>query len=156
MSIAVGHINLHDGAGAWGSRTSDFTSTVVMCNCTNAHEVYVGKSSGSGVNNFTVKNSTFAGTGDGSKSHICAVKSNNPGTVLVEGCAFTGIAGPVNCSNDGPGTQTLTVKDCTFTDCSVAGSKDWDATAATYCAPIRAEAKAGADTTLAVDGCEFV
>ena len=148
--------NLHDGAGAWGSRTSDFTSTVVMCNCTNAHEVYVGKSSGSGVNNFTVKNSTFAGTGDGSKSHMCAVKSNNPGTVLVEGCAFTGIAGPVNCSNDGPGTQTLTVKDCTFTDCSVAGSKGWDATAATYCAPIRAVAKAGADTTLAVDGCEFV
>ena len=110
--------NLHDGAGAWGARTTSYTSTVILENCKNVHEVLLNGNTTTiiGNNVWTIKNCTF------DASHYAAavaVGSMYPVTLNMEGCTFTGINGnyTININNKIGGTSSGTIKDCTFDNC---------------------------------------
>ena len=113
--------NLHEGAGAWGARTSDYTATVILGNCTNAHEVLINGSSGSAatINNITIRNCTFVGSSAGGRASSCPVTTTNAGTVTMENCSFTDCNTdyPFNINNKTGGETVVNVSECTFTNC---------------------------------------
>lgn len=114
--------NLHDGAGAWGTRSTAYTSTIIMCNCTNAHEVLLNSSINGNIcrTDVTVRNCTFDGNG---KAHGWPIAPNTPGTWLVENCTFSNLnqTPPINFNNKNGGELSVTMRNCTFTDCGVSG-----------------------------------
>jgi len=113
--------NLHDGAGIWGSRSTDWTVNACMYNCTNAHEVFTDLYSGKGKTNYTIKNCTFICETLGGKSTKWPVTSDNPGDILVENCLFEGVTLAVKAkmASKLPAGETfnMTVKGCTFKNC---------------------------------------
>ena len=144
-----------DGAAAWGERKTEHTVNIVMQGCENMSRVYISGTAGK--NNITVTDCTFDATlSDYKKANSCSIYSNAPGTILVEDCEFTGVMAPVNLNNKAAaGTeQVITVRNCTFTDCST--TDICNATEKTYAAPIRIVSSKGANSTATVDGCTFV
>ncbi|CCX36848.1 putative uncharacterized protein [Clostridium sp. CAG:1013] len=152
VTLKVYNLN---GAAAWGERHSSHTINIYMEGCQNMNRVYFTGTSGT--NNITLKNCTFDGTDNSAepwkKANSCTVYSNAPGLISVEKCDFSNIMAPVNLNNKAAkGTkQNITVKDCTFTDCSTV----YNETEKLYAAPIRVLSTAGADSSLTVDTCSF-
>ncbi len=155
LTLTVYNLN---GAAVWGQRTTEHTVNIVMQGCENMNRVYISGTTGK--NNITIKDCTFDGTAgtNYNKANSCTVYSNAPGVILVENCSFTDVMAPVNLNNKAAaGTeQEITVKNCTFTNCSTEDICDPTTDQKQYAAPIRIVSSKGADSMATVDGCTFV
>lgn len=117
--ITINLYNLNGGASVWGTRKSDYTVTVNMVNCTDAHEVLFNYGSGNGKVIVTVKNSTFLKSSGA--AHGWPVSINCLGSLTVESCIFDGVITGVVVNVKQPAgednrTMTVSVKNSTFKD----------------------------------------
>ena len=115
--ITINLYNLNGGASVWGTRKSDYTVTVNMVNCTDAHEVLFNYGSGNGKVIVTVKNSTFLKSSGA--AHGWPVSINCLGSLTVESCTFDGVITGVvvnvkQPAGDNNRTMTVSVKNSTF------------------------------------------
>ena len=127
--ITITASNLHN-LGVWGQRHTNYTVNINLTNCdskaisgmVNVQRVYI--SGATGVNNITVTGCDFL-------TKATALYSNADGTVVIDNCTFNGGQVPVNFNHKADGTQTVTVKNSTFTNCGDAD--EWSA----FAAPVR-------------------
>lgn len=127
--ITITASNLYN-LGVWGERHTNHTVNINLTNCDskensgkeNVQRIYITGTTG--VNNISVKGCDFLTT-------ACALYSNADGTVVIDNCTFNGGQVPVNFNHKAGDTQTVTVKNCTFTNCGDAG--EWSA----FAAPVR-------------------
>lgn len=124
--ITITASNLYN-LGVWGERHTNHTVNINLTNCdgkapVNLQRVYI--SGTAGVNNITVTGCDFL-------TKATALYSNADGTVVIDNCTFNGGQVPVNFNHKADGTQTVTVKNSTFTNCGDTG--DWSA----FAAPVR-------------------
>ena len=127
--ITITASNLYN-LGVWGQRNTNHTVNINLTNCdgkeisgkANVQRIYI--SGTTGVNNITVTGCDFL-------TKATALYSNADGTVVIDNCTFKGGQVPVNFNHKANGTQTVTVKNSTFTNCGDTG--DWSA----FAAPIR-------------------
>ena len=125
--ITITASNLYN-LGVWGQRHTEHTVNIYLNNCNgkaiagkeNVQRIYITGTTG--VNNITVKGCDFLTT-------ACALYSNADGTVVIDNCTFKGGQVPVNFNHKASGAQTVTVKNCTFTNCGDANIG--------YAAPVR-------------------
>lgn len=125
--ITITASNLYN-LGVWGERHTNHTVNINLTNCDskensgkeNVQRIYITGTTG--VNNITVKGCDFLTT-------ACALYSNADGTVVIDNCTFKGGQVPVNFNHKASGAQTVTVKNCTFTNCGDANIG--------YAAPVR-------------------
>lgn len=149
VTVKVNNLN---GIAAWGERHSNYTVDLEFTNCRNMQRVYF--SGTSGTNNIKLTNCSFSRslTSDSSypQGDKTSVYSNNPGTIVINGCDFTGIPAAVNMNNKSNGKQDITITGCTFTNCaSAANAADWN----DFAAPIRFVTQNGASTDVKVSDC---
>lgn len=127
--ITITASNLYN-LGVWGQRHTNYTVNINLTNCDskeisgkeNVQRIYITGTTG--VNNITVKDCDFLTT-------ACALYSNADGTVVIDNCTFNGGQVPVNFNHKADGTQIVTVKNSTFTNCGDAD--EWSA----FAAPVR-------------------
>ncbi len=127
--ITITASNLYN-LGVWGERHTNHTVNINLTNCdskaisgmANVQRVYITGTTG--VNNITVTGCDFL-------TKATALYSNADGTVVIDNCTFKGGQVPVNFNHKADGTQTVTVKNSTFTNCGDTG--DWSA----FAAPVR-------------------
>ena len=115
--ITINLYSLNGGASVWGTRRSDYTVTVNMVDCKDAHEVLFNYGSGNGRVDVTVKDSTFLKSGGA--AHGWPVSINCLGSLLVDGCTFDGVTTGVVVNVKQPsenGKMDVTVKNSTFND----------------------------------------
>ena len=113
--ITINLYSLNGGASVWGTRRSDYTVTVNMVDCKDAHEVLFNYGSGNGRVDVTVKDSTFLKSGGA--AHGWPVSINCLGSLLVDGCTFDGVTTGVVVNVKQPsenGAMAVTVKNSTF------------------------------------------
>lgn len=128
-NITITASNLYN-LGVWGQRHTSYTVNINLTNCdskaisgmVNVQRVYI--SGATGVNNITVTGCDFL-------TKATALYSNADGTVVIDNCTFNGGKVPVNFNHKADGTQTVTVKNSTFTNCGDAD--EWSA----FAAPVR-------------------
>ena len=134
-----------DNLGVWGQRNTEHTVTVNLIDCdgreisdqsNNQQRVYI--SGTSGANNITLTDCDFI-------TAATAVYSNADGRITIDGCSFTGGQAPVNFNHKDSGTQTVTVKNSTFTACGD------DNTWKTFAAPLRFVNSGSGSQTVTVD-----
>ena len=134
-----------DNLGVWGQRNTGYTVTVNLIDCdgreisdqsNNLQRVYI--SGTSGANNITLTDCDFI-------TAATAVYSNADGEITIQGCSFTGGQSPVNFNHKDSGTQTVTVKNSTFTTCGD------DNTWKTFAAPLRFVNSGSGSQTITVD-----
>ena len=141
-----------DNLGVWGQRNTSHTINVNLTDCDgkaiggkeNVQRVYISNNSGvtSSVNNITLTGCNFL-------TANTAVYSNANGTIVVDGCSFTGSKAPVNINHDGDGAVTVEVKNSTFTNCGDKG--EWK----NFAAPIRFVNSGSGTMKTTVDSCTF-
>lgn len=141
-----------DNLGVWGQRNTSHTINVNLTDCDgkafdgvkNPQRVYISNNSGvtSSVNNITLTGCNFL-------TANTAVYSNANGTIIVDGCSFTGSKAPVNINHDGDGAVTVEVKKSTFTKCGDKG--EWK----NFAAPIRFVNSGSGTMKTTVDSCTF-
>ena len=141
-----------DNLGVWGERHTTYEVNVNLTDCDgkaiegkeNVQRVYISNNSGvtSSVNNITLTGCNFL-------TANTAVYSNANGTIIVDGCSFTGSKAPVNINHDGDGAVTVEVKKSTFTNCGDKG--DWK----NFAAPIRFVNSGSGTMDTTVDSCTF-
>ena len=124
--ITITASNLYN-LGVWGQRHTNYTVNINLTNCdskapVDCQRIYI--SGTTGTNNITVSGCDF-------NTAKTALYSNADGTVVIDNCSFTGGAVPVNFNHKADGTQTVTVKNSTFTNCGDTG--EWSA----FAAPVR-------------------
>ena len=136
-----------DNLGVWGHRNTSNTVSIVLTDCDgtsnvtpNVQRVYINGTTG--VNNITLINCDFL-------TKATAVYSNADGEVEIDNCSFTGSQVPVNFNHKANGTQTVTVKNSTFTNCGDEG--EWKQ----FAAPIRFVNSGSGTSTTTVDNCTF-
>ena len=122
--ITITASNLYN-LGVWGERHTNHTVNINLTNCdgkapVNLQRVYI--SGTAGVNNITVTGCNFL-------TKATALYSNADGTVVIDNCTFNDGQVPVNFNHKADGKQTVTVKNCTFTNCGDASI--------VYAAPVR-------------------
>ena len=148
-------INNLNNSGVWGQRTSNHTINVVMNNCKNAERVYI--SNATGVTNITINGNTYTEKATDTNHNVtgdCAIYSNAPGTIKLEGCQFESVPVPINFNNKSNGAQTIKVSNTTFNNCA---TKDiTTADQQTYASGIRVLSTVeGGSSVLNVDKCTF-
>ena len=141
-----------DNLGVWGERHTTYEVNVNLTDCDgkaiagkeNVQRVYISNNSGvtSSVNNITLTGCNFL-------TANTAVYSNANGTIIVDGCSFTGSKAPVNINHDGDGAVTVEVKSSTFTNCGDKG--EWK----NFAAPIRFVNSGSGTMKTTVDSCTF-
>ena len=137
-----------DNLGVWGQRNTSNAVSIVLTDCDgkaiegkdNPQRVYITGTTG--VNNITLTGCDFL-------TKATAVYSNADGEVEIDNCSFTGSQVPVNFNHKANGTQTVTVKNSTFTNCGDEG--DWKQ----FAAPIRFVNSGSGTSTTTVDNCTF-
>ena len=115
--ITINLYSLNGGASVWSTRRSNYTVTVNMVDCKDAHEVLFNYGSGDGKVIVTVKDSTFLKSGGA--AHGWPVSINCLGSLLVDGCTFDGVTTGVVVNVKQPsenGAMAVTVKNSTFND----------------------------------------
>ena len=122
--ITITASNLYN-LGVWGERHTNHIVNINLTNCdgkapVNLQRVYI--SGTAGVNNITVTGCNFL-------TKATALYSNADGTVVIDNCTFNDGQVPVNFNHKADGKQTVTVKNCTFTNCGDASIG--------YAAPVR-------------------
>lgn len=113
--ITINIYNLNGGASVWGTRKSDYTVTVNMIGCEDAHEVLFNYGSGNGRVIVTVKDCTFLKSGGA--AHGWPVSINCLGSLTVDGCTFDGVITGVVVNVKQPsenGKMAVSVKNSTF------------------------------------------
>lgn len=133
-----------DNLGVWGQRNTEHTVTVNLIDCdgreisgqSNMQRVYI--SGTSGANNITLTDCNFI-------TAATAVYSNADGNITIDSCSFTGSQVPVNFNHEDEGTQTVTVKNSTFTACGD------DNTWKKFAAPLRFVNSGSGSQTVTVD-----
>ncbi len=130
------------GAGAWGSRTSEYAVNLIFTNCESMGKVYyVGTT---GEVNITMTDCTFTSN---DVSH-CKVYSTAAGTITLTNVDFSNIDQPVALGNESTGTQNIVLADCDFVNCGAA-TQDWTV-------PVSVKSKtAEGSSVLSVDNCSF-
>ena len=138
------------GAAVWGERNTTYTLNINLVDCKNVGKVYLSGTSGD--NNITIKNCTF--DLDEMTHQSCAVYSNAPGEIVVEGCVFNGVPEPINLNNKAdPGEmQDITISNTKFNSCSTTKICKDDTT---WAAPIRIVSSNGAVSKVNVENCTF-
>ena len=138
------------GAAVWGERNTTYTLNINLVDCKNVGKVYLSGTSGD--NNITIKNCTF--DLDEMTHQSCAVYSNAPGEIVVEGCVFNGVPEPINLNNKAdPGEmQDITISNTKFNSCSTTEICKDDTT---WAAPIRIVSSNGAVSKVNVENCTF-
>lgn len=137
-----------DNLGVWGQRHTDFTINISLNDCdgkaiegkANVQRVYI--SGTTGVNNITVVGCDFL-------TKATALYSNADGETIIDNCSFARSQVPVNFNHKANGTQTVTVKNSTFTNCGDNG--DWKQ----FAAPVRFVNSGSGTLTATVDNCTF-
>ena len=137
-----------DNLGVWGTRRTTHKVNIVLTDCdskaltgkTNVQRVYINGTTG--VNDITLTGCDFL-------TKATAVYSNADGEVMIDNCSFTGGQVPVNFNHTANGTQTVTVKNSTFTNCGDEG--EWKQ----FAAPIRFVNSGSGTSTTTVDNCTF-
>lgn len=137
-----------DNLGVWGQRHTGFTINISLNDCdgkaiegkANVQRVYISVKTG--VNNITVVGCDFL-------TKATALYSNADGKITIDNCSFTGSQVPVNFNHKANGTQTVTVKNSTFTNCGDNG--DWKQ----FAAPVRFVNSGSGTSTATVDNCTF-
>lgn len=127
--ITITASNLYN-LGVWGERHTNHTVNINLTNCDskensgkeNVQRIYITGTTG--VNNITVTGCNFL-------TKATALYSNADGTVVIDNCTFNGGQVPVNFNHKADGTQIVTVKNSTFTNCGDAD--EWSA----FAAPVR-------------------
>lgn len=133
-----------DNLGVWGTRNTSHTVTINLNDCDgkaiegkdNPQRVYINGTSG--VNDITLINCDFL-------TKATAVYSNADGEIVIDSCSFTGGQAPVNFNHKDSGTQTVTVKNSTFTTCGD------DNTWKMFAAPLRFVNSGNGSQTVTVD-----
>lgn len=133
-----------DNLGVWGTRNTPHTVTINLNDCDgkaiegkdNPQRVYIDGTSGE--NDITLTGCDFL-------TKATSVYSNADGAVMIDGCSFTGGQAPVNFNHKDSGTQTVTVKNSTFTACGD------DNTWKTFAAPLRFVNSGSGSQTVTVD-----
>ena len=132
---------LHN-SGAWGQRTTANKITLVFENCKDMSRIYFTGTSGE--MDVTLTDCTFTSNEGGN----CKVYTNANGRVTLTGCEFSEVDVPVNLNHKVSGTQTISISDCTFSDC---GTAEYD-----YSAPVRVLSSVeGANSVLEISDCSF-
>lgn len=137
-----------DNLGVWGTRNTSHTVTINLNDCDgkaiegkdNLQRVYINGTSGE--NDITLTGCDFL-------TKATSVYSNADGVVMIDSCSFTGSQAPVNFNHGANGTQTVTVKNSTFTNCG--GEGEWKQ----FAAPIRFVNSGSGTSTTTVDNCTF-
>ena len=137
-----------DNLGVWGQRHTDYTINISLNDCdgkaiegkANVQRVYI--SGTTGVNNITVVGCDFL-------TKATALYSNADGEITIDNCSFAGSQVPVNFNHKANGTQTVTVKNSTFTNCGDKG--EWKQ----FAAPVRFVNSGSGTLTATVDNCTF-
>ena len=137
-----------DNLGVWGQRHTDHTINISLNDCdgkaiegkANVQRVYI--SGKTGVNNITVVGCDFL-------TKATALYSNADGKITIDKCSFAGSQVPVNFNHKANGTQTVTVKNSTFTNCG--DNDEWKQ----FAAPVRFVNSGSGTLTAAVDNCTF-
>lgn len=141
-----------DNLGVWGQRNTAHKVTVNLTDCdgreisgqsNNQQRVYISGTSGE--NDITLTGCNFL-------TKATSVYSNADGKVVIDNCSFTGGQAPVNFNHEANGTQTVTVKNSTFTNC---GSTSTENKLNQYAAPIRFVNSGSGTSTTTVDNCTF-
>lgn len=140
----------------WGSRYSEHTWTVNLINCDSSSENGVGNSgfvliregTGTGLVELNIRDCdiTLNQTGGGNT----AVHTDRYVVATIENCTFQDIPVAVNIKSD-LGASSVTVDECSFTDCGYA-----DGELGTYSAPIRVAAGGSSESmNVMISGCSF-
>lgn len=137
-----------DNLGVWGHRNTSNTVSIVLTDCDgkaiegkdNPQRVYINGTSGE--NDITLTGCDFL-------TKATSVYSNADGEVEIDNCSFTGSQVPVNFNHKANGTQTVMVKNSTFTNCGDEG--EWKQ----FAAPIRFVNSGSGTSTTTVDNCTF-
>lgn len=137
-----------DNLGVWGTRRTTHKVNIVLTDCDgkaiegkdNPQRVYINGTSGE--NDITLTGCDFL-------TKATAVYSNADGEVEIDNCSFTGSQVPVNFNHKANGTQTVMVKNSTFTNCGDEG--EWKQ----FAAPIRFVNSGSGTSTTTVDNCTF-
>lgn len=137
-----------DNLGVWGQRHTGSTINISLNDCdgkaiegkANVQRVYISVKTG--VNNITVVGCDFL-------TKATALYSNADGIITIDNCSFAGSQVPVNFNHKANGTQTVTVKNSTFTNCGDNG--DWKQ----FAAPVRFVNSGSGTLTATVDNCTF-
>lgn len=135
-----------DNLGVWGQRNTAHKVTVNLTDCDgkaiegkdNPQRVYISGTSGE--NDITLTGCDFL-------TKATSVYSNADGKVVIDNCSFTGGQAPVNFNHGANGTQTVTVKNSTFTNCGDEG--EWKQ----FAAPIRFVNSGSGTMSANVDAC---
>ena len=138
-----------DNLGVWGTRHTDKKVTINLTDCdgkaitgkTNVQRVYINGTTG--VNDITLTGCDFL-------TKATAVYSNADGEVMIDNCSFTGGQVPVNFNHKANGTQTVKVKNSTFTNC---GSTSTENKLNQYAAPVRFVNSGNGTMSANVDAC---
>ena len=152
LTLTINNLN---NSGVWGQRISNHTINVVMNNCKNAERVYI--SNATGVNNITINGNTYTEKATDTNHNVtgdCAIYSNAPGTIKLEGCQFESVPVPINFNNKSNGAQTIKVSNTTFNNCA---TKDiTTANQQTYASGIRVLSTVeGGSSVVNVNNCTF-
>lgn len=136
-----------DNLGVWGERHTAHTVTVNLTDCDgkapegNVQRVYI--SGTTGVNNITLTGCDF-------RTKATAVYSNADGAIKAVNCSFADGQVPFNINHKANGKQTVTVENCTFTNCGDAAG-DWKQ----FAAPLRLVNSGAGTQSAEVTGCAF-
>ena len=138
-----------DNLGVWGTRRTTHKVNIVLTDCdskaltgkTNVQRVYINGTTG--VNDITLTGCDFL-------TKATAVYSNADGEVMIDNCSFTGGQVPVNFNHKANGTQTVKVKNSTFTNC---GSTSTENKLNQYAAPVRFVNSGNGTMSANVDAC---
>ncbi|MBQ8759849.1 MAG: right-handed parallel beta-helix repeat-containing protein [Bacteroidales bacterium] len=106
MTLTVKYL---DGCGAWGTKATEHTVNLVFENCDNMGKVFI--SGTTGTLNISMTDCAFEGV---IKE---AVYSNADGAITLTKVAFSNLNKAVNLNHKAAGTQTVTINECTFTNC---------------------------------------
>ena len=137
MTLTVKHLN---GCGAWGAKATSHTVNLVFKNCANMGKVFITGTTGT--LNITMTDCAFEGVLPE------AIYSNADGAISLNNVAFSNLNKAVNLNHKAAGTQTVTINDCSFTDCGNDVTKDE--------IPVRVlTSVAGGKTVLAVSNTTF-
>lgn len=143
----------------WSGRYSDNTWTVNLINCDSSSEDGVGNNGfvmirggdGKGLVELNIRDCDITSnqTGGGNT----AVHTDRYVVATIEKCTFQGIPVAVNIKSD-LGASSVTVDECSFTDCGHCGHADGDL--GTYSAPIRVAAGESSESmNVTISSCLF-
>ena len=136
------------GAGAWGSRNSEYIINLEFVDCDDIEKILFNPSI-KGTLDITLTDCTFIGDGNvGMDNDQCGVYSNANGEITLTRVIFSNVDKAVNLNHKVAGTQTITITDCTFTNCGSNVDEDE--------IPVRVLSSVeGGTSALTVSGCSF-